>query len=317
MPKKGFKHPEDCEHCAKVRATKGIKHPEDCTCGSCSKKGIKHKEDCTCAFCTGEASKKVSREQQLINQRKAADANRGSVRPCPPDCTCGRHFVPEERIEKLKGREWTQEQKDAVSERMKGNDYGKGIVWDVEARQAHSELLKERWANPIYRDTYLEKIVSALNSPESRAKQSATMKKLWQEESFANKYALAWIESSKRLKERWANDPEFRLKCLNNFRKIRNGMLTAHERVLILYIQENFPNADVETNYPVDSYLVDVVLPEMKLGFEADGDWHNNDKDSIRDKRLFEVGWLITRYTNKFLETWAESNGVDIKKLQK
>lgn len=48
--------------------------------------------------------------------------------------------------------------------------------------------------------------------------------------------------------------------------------------------------------YPVLNYFIDFADPYMKVGIEADGkEWHNKEKDKIRDAELKKIGWKIFR----------------------
>lgn len=56
-------------------------------------------------------------------------------------------------------------------------------------------------------------------------------------------------------------------------------------------------------NYKVGIYYIDVALPDLKIGFECDGErWHlDKDKDTIRDITLFNSGWIIYRFPSQKL----------------
>lgn len=50
-----------------------------------------------------------------------------------------------------------------------------------------------------------------------------------------------------------------------------------------------------QEEYPVGPYSLDVYLPEMHLGLEIDGPWHNKKKDRKRDAAIKEQGIDIVR----------------------
>jgi len=48
--------------------------------------------------------------------------------------------------------------------------------------------------------------------------------------------------------------------------------------------------------YPVLNYFIDFADPYLKIGIEADGkQWHDKEKDSMRDNELKKIGWKIYR----------------------
>ena len=75
---------------------------------------------------------------------------------------------------------------------------------------------------------------------------------------------------------------------------------------------ENSLWADIRGNgapfipqYPVLDYFIDFANPFLKIGIEADGkQWHNRDKDKIRDERLLDIGWKVFRVTGR--ETYVD-----------
>jgi hypothetical protein len=50
--------------------------------------------------------------------------------------------------------------------------------------------------------------------------------------------------------------------------------------------------------YPVGRYFVDFGDPIKKIAVEADGkDWHDAERDKMRDSSLNELGWDVFRFT--------------------
>lgn len=50
--------------------------------------------------------------------------------------------------------------------------------------------------------------------------------------------------------------------------------------------------------FPLFNYFIDFANPYLKVGVELDGkQWHNADKDRVRDEFLASVGWHIYRIT--------------------
>lgn len=73
------------------------------------------------------------------------------------------------------------------------------------------------------------------------------------------------------------------------------------------------------TNYPKKlitvNAFIDLALPELRLGFEVDGEGYHTDeeafvRDRIRDPELVELGWVIVRFAAQTLDDrpdWMEA----------
>jgi hypothetical protein len=82
---------------------------------------------------------------------------------------------------------------------------------------------------------------------------------------------------------------------------------TTPERILLDYLPGLVPNFAIslgkhKAGYPTN-YKVDLAIPELKIGVEADGQTHNSsegrERDSKKDEMLSSMGWLILRFPNK------------------
>lgn len=52
--------------------------------------------------------------------------------------------------------------------------------------------------------------------------------------------------------------------------------------------------------FPVGKYFIDFADPENKIAIEADGkDWHNTERDRIRDQELNKLNWKVIRLPGK------------------
>ena len=52
--------------------------------------------------------------------------------------------------------------------------------------------------------------------------------------------------------------------------------------------------------YPALNYFIDFADPHRKVGLECDGkNFHDADRDAIRDRRLSDAGWVIYRVPGK------------------
>jgi len=55
-------------------------------------------------------------------------------------------------------------------------------------------------------------------------------------------------------------------------------------------------NNDFVPHFPVGKYVLDFANPHFMIGIECDGkQWHNAEKDAVRDRWFADKGWLIFR----------------------
>lgn len=76
------------------------------------------------------------------------------------------------------------------------------------------------------------------------------------------------------------------------------------ERAVLIEVLK-YEGIDIETQYPVGKYRLDIALPEYKLGLEVDGyEWHTSEsqraRDLLRDEILENQGWQIERVPGWF-----------------
>ena len=85
-----------------------------------------------------------------------------------------------------------------------------------------------------------------------------------------------------------------------NAQSLRNAM-TPEERHLWYDFLRKMP-VDVKRQKSIENYIVDFYIPSAKLVIEIDGSQHyepeNRARDSVRDKKLNELGLTVLRYTN-------------------
>jgi len=99
-------------------------------------------------------------------------------------------------------------------------------------------------------------------------------------------------EHSKFLKEFYKGYPE---KHPNHIIS-KKGHRTYIEKLFGEYLEEL--NIKAHYNLKAGSYWIDWAIPGIKIGFECDGEqWHDAEKDEIRDRRLNKLGWKIYRFT--------------------
>lgn len=85
------------------------------------------------------------------------------------------------------------------------------------------------------------------------------------------------------------------------------------QKILFKEILES-TNLEVILNYFVKTEkhrFIDVAIPQIKLGFEYDGEhWHNKENDNLRDIELSKVGWEII-YINKKIMKEIKNIGIN------
>lgn len=66
---------------------------------------------------------------------------------------------------------------------------------------------------------------------------------------------------------------------------------------------------DMWPQYPVGRYFVDFGDPYKKIALEVDGrDYHDIDRDRVRDAELFNLGWIVYRVSGAEAYRSAEDN---------
>lgn len=68
-------------------------------------------------------------------------------------------------------------------------------------------------------------------------------------------------------------------------------------------------NMKMWPQYPIDKYFADFANIEHKIIIECDGkNWHDKEKDYIRDKKLIDLGWTVYRIPGKECVRVVERN---------
>jgi hypothetical protein len=64
--------------------------------------------------------------------------------------------------------------------------------------------------------------------------------------------------------------------------------------------------------YPVLNYFLDFANPHFKIAVEADGkQWHNEEKDRIRDENLVNAGWKVFRVGSRDIFNIVDIDDLD------
>jgi very-short-patch-repair endonuclease len=90
-----------------------------------------------------------------------------------------------------------------------------------------------------------------------------------------------------------------------SFAKRMRGAPTMNERALWQMLR----NRRLETlkfrrQVPIGPYVVDFLCLRHRLIVEADGPFHDDAKDAIRDTWLTSQGFRVLRFANKEIEDW-------------
>lgn len=155
---------------------------------------------------------------------------------------------------------------------------------------------------------FLEK----LHTPESNLKKSKAKSKHHREHpEIAEAARLRMLTDNPMVNPATRLKQSATLKAIGHKPKVRGGNgsgPTKAEIVLLKLLPGSLCNYPVRTGkksgsgYPT-CYKVDVSIPVLKLGIEADGNSHNNPNRRARDQKkdalLKELGWTVLRFQNR------------------
>lgn len=93
--------------------------------------------------------------------------------------------------------------------------------------------------------------------------------------------------------------------CKRHGREIASMLRIAHKSKVELFLYNRlkklFPNFSVISNPRIHGYKPDILLEELSLIIEVDGErFHNFDRDIIRDKELVNAGYKIRRLDSAY-----------------
>jgi very-short-patch-repair endonuclease len=180
----------------------------------------------------------------------------------------------------------------------------------------HCQVMKNQSAE--YRARTSERMTGQRHPPdckhcESLRNQSAERRAQTSERMKGNRYAkgLKMTEESRRKMSAAAKHiPDEVLARRNQtYAERYRQEPTEHERMLWNLVQRLYPNEQLEREYPVGRYLIDVAVPSLLLAFEADGWTHRLpgrvERDKKKDAFLESQGWTVIRFTNGQIERLA------------
>lgn len=82
-------------------------------------------------------------------------------------------------------------------------------------------------------------------------------------------------------------------------KKSASTRVSKKQMYVFSWIQDFFVNKDVQLEFPVGNYSIDIALTDDKIAVEIDGKYHSGDRllaDSKRDEELKRLGWTVMRY---------------------
>jgi very-short-patch-repair endonuclease len=112
----------------------------------------------------------------------------------------------------------------------------------------------------------------------------------------------------------------FNRKDLKSFRtSLRNRSTSAEAALWDLLKSKKLEGRKFRRQYSIGSYIVDFCCPSEKLIIEVDGDphgeYHNIQKDEIRDNYLANLGFIVLRFENRFVFQDPEYIKSEIRKI--
>lgn len=107
---------------------------------------------------------------------------------------------------------WTEEKRKEKSENMKKFN-------DENGTERYSKILRERYADPTFKESFDQTMTEVNKKIEKRKKASETLKQLWQNEEYVNKMKKRKRGSnSQTLKDKW-KDPDWKKMMLEKRKK--------------------------------------------------------------------------------------------------
>ena len=91
---------------------------------------------------------------------------------------------------------------------------------------------------------------------------------------------------------------DIRRKCAKTLHSSGKIATSSQQKTIFDMIVKNFPENQVELNYVIDNYFLDICILDFKLNIEYDGNyWHSftEEKDRKRDDLLLSYGYNIIR----------------------
>jgi very-short-patch-repair endonuclease len=102
-------------------------------------------------------------------------------------------------------------------------------------------------------------------------------------------------------------------------RKLRRNQTDAEKKLWALLRNRQLEGVKFRRQFPLGGYIVDFYAPEYRLGIEADGGGHYENKgrqrDKFRTKELNELGVEIVRFSDRDILTNIEGVCERIKKV--
>ncbi len=99
---------------------------------------------------------------------------------------------------------------------------------------------------------------------------------------------------------------------IENCRKLRRNQTDAERKLWLILRNRQLSGVKFRRQFPVGRYILDFYSPEYRLGIEADGGQHYEDKgkseDGLRTRELARQGVKIVRFSD--LDILNNINGV-------
>lgn len=196
-----------------------------------------------------------------------------------------------------KGRIRSPESIEKTRQSQLGNQHWLGKTHTLETRQILSEKLMGNKNGLGHKPS--EKVLNALRARRGEIRTEEQRRKI--------SIALTGRknpEHSERMLLVWKR-PGFKERMLSHL--VWAGRLhhkpTKLEIILYQHLNNLYPSMFIETEFPIAGYSVDCAIPELRIAFEADGDYWHQDKeaDKGRQSKIENEGWKVIRYSESEL----------------
>jgi very-short-patch-repair endonuclease len=91
-------------------------------------------------------------------------------------------------------------------------------------------------------------------------------------------------------------------KNINKCRELRKRQTDAEKKLWVIFRNRQLAGAKFRRQFSIGNYILDFYSPEYRLGIEADGGQHYEDKgkhdDKVRERELYKLGVKILRFND-------------------
>ena len=89
-------------------------------------------------------------------------------------------------------------------------------------------------------------------------------------------------------------------------KNLRRNLTPQERKIWQILRNHQFYGYEIRRQYPISDYVVDFICRDKRIIIEVDGGQHNQDKniesDTIRTKKLEELGYKVIRFWNNDID---------------